>query len=98
MKKRKGFSCFEIEGELVVDSVIFIVAGDVPFLETGSGKGKVKLLFDYERGLVQKYEVETDSKSQIDDLTKVGESLQEARTRRSYKNPEKLQVGAQGVV
>lgn len=85
VKKRKGFSCFEIEGELVVDSVIFIVAGDVPFLETGSGKGKVKLLFDYERGLVQKYEVETDSKSQIDDLTKVGESLQEARTRRSYK-------------
>ena len=54
-------------------------------VQSSSGKGKVKLLFDYERGLIQKYETEVSSESQIDDLSGLIESSQTARSRTTYK-------------
>jgi hypothetical protein len=84
-KKNKGFACFEIEGEVEVNSVGYIIAGEVSFVESGSGKGKIKLLFDYERGLIQKYEAEISSKTQIDGLSGLTENQQEGRSRTTYK-------------
>ena len=84
-KKNKGFACFEIEGKVEVSSVGYFFAGEVSFVESGSGKGKIKLLFDYERGLIQKYEAEISSKTRIDGLSGLTENQQKARTRTTYK-------------
>ena len=84
-KKSKGFACFEIEGETQISTVTFLVAGQVSFVERGSGKVKVKFLFDYERGLIQKYEAQISTKNRINALAGLFQTEEDARSRTSYK-------------
>ncbi|MDP6775545.1 MAG: hypothetical protein QGI83_02140 [Candidatus Latescibacteria bacterium] len=60
-KKQKGSRCFEIEEKLEVTSLEIYVFGDQVMSAEGTGTGEAKFLFDYEQGLIRKY----DSKFQL---------------------------------
>ena len=55
-KKEKGSWCFEIQEKSTFTSHEIYVFGDQVMSAEGSGNGEGKLLFDYERGLIRKYE------------------------------------------
>ena len=58
--KKDGFQCFEIEERSQINMRVYMNLGKMSFIRAGTGTVKGKWFFDYERGLVQKYEAKTN--------------------------------------
>lgn len=56
-KKVNGALCFEIEEKSQSQIHMYRTYGDLSFIDNGTSDIKGKLFFDYERGLIMKYEV-----------------------------------------
>ena len=56
-KKVNGALCFEIEEKSQSQVHMYRTYGDLSFIDNGTSNSKGKLFFDYERGLIMKYEV-----------------------------------------
>lgn len=55
-RKQKGSWCFEIDEKFTLTSLEIYVLGDQVMSAEGTGSGEGKLLFDYEQGLIRKYD------------------------------------------
>ena len=66
-KKVNGAMCFEIEEKSQSQIHMYRTYGDLSFIDNGTSDIKGKLFFDYERGLIMKYEVsgEMDAETTI---------------------------------
>ena len=56
-KKVNGVLCFEIEEKSQSQIHMYRTYGDLSFIDNGTSNSKGKLFFDYERGLIMKYEI-----------------------------------------
>lgn len=56
-KKVNGALCFEIEEKSQSQIHMYRTYGDLSFIDNGTSNSKGKLFFDYERGLIMKYEI-----------------------------------------
>lgn len=59
-KKVNGALCFEIEEKSQSQIHLYRTYGDLSFIDKGTSDIKGKLFFDYERGLIMKYEISAE--------------------------------------